>query len=366
MPKLQTLVPLIPSRTPINPATGKPLVGRLPEEAIILVLLFLPIADIATVARCSRRLSSLCRDERVWRAKLKLLDWQGPSPDEKGKGKDTNITPSQQRRASVASAFGSPPRAAAFNRLATASTSSSLSAAPGFDDDDEDGFGDFTSSSTPGPSTTGDLLHPNSFASISLSDPPLEPKRKKPVKDDLLLLFDEELEEDRSVSTSLSAKRASAPVSLSTRQGRSSSVDLFKKYHAALVPYYLSFQQHSTNSTLFISSDLTPIQRAHVLSNLTRFMQPPLAPTRSLQTLTAVRRNLQNAMDFYENSMLAEFEKADSKNDEVSMKQLAEVMWALNGCQSLVQVFLNKREMYVYGPHLLVLSLSLSQDSDWK
>jgi recyclin-1 len=343
MPRLQSLVPLTPSRVPVNPATGKPLIGRLPEEAVILVLLFLPIPDIATVARCSRRLSSLCRDERVWRGKLKWLDWQGPVND-KGKNKEYD------GRRNTMYGYGSSTRVA--NGLPGPSSS------PVAETNEDDGFGDFASFVS-GPSSGGPA--PGTFASISLNDPPIEPKRKQPVKDDLLLLFDD-VEEDlgsRSAANTSRAKRASAPVAPASPNhfGDSRSYDRFKEYHAMLLPYYLSFQQYSTNSVLFTSSDLTPLRRAHTLSNLSRFIQLTLAPTRSPHVLGIVRRNLQSAIDSYEASMLSEFEKADERNDEDSMKRIADVMWGLNGCQSLVQIFLNKREMCVW--YLMALSARL-------
>lgn len=56
-----------------RPTPPVQLVGRLPADLHVLVLTYLPIADVPTYGRCSRILAELVRDERIWEARWKWL-----------------------------------------------------------------------------------------------------------------------------------------------------------------------------------------------------------------------------------------------------------------------------------------------------
>lgn len=64
-----------------------------------------------------------------------------------------------------------------------------------------------------------------------------------------------------------------------------------------------------------------------------------------------VLRNVQSAMDFFESALLTEFERADTRGDEQGMKEKAGVLWELNQSQSVVQVFVQKREIFYDQSH---------------
>ena len=108
---------------------------------------------------------------------------------------------------------------------------------------------------------------------------------------------------------------------------------------------------------------MTPLLRARLLASLNRFCHPLVAPTRSRTQRLLVARNVQSAIDFYESTLLAEFERADTDaggakggakgggalkgatgRDEATMKDKANVLWELNQSTTLSQVFVQKRE----------------------
>ena len=127
--------------------------------------------------------------------------------------------------------------------------------------------------------------------------------------------------------------------------------DVFIKYHNLLLPYYLSLITHTTSSLVFSSPTLTPSTRSQILSSLIRFCSPLVAPTRSLPQRTTVLRNVQSATDFFESALLAEFERADTRRDEESMRDKSRILWDLNASNSVVQVFVQKREIFYDQSH---------------
>jgi len=153
-------------------------------------------------------------------------------------------------------------------------------------------------------------------------------------------------------------------------------VDVFKAYHALLVPYFASLKTHTTSSLVFTTPSLAPMQRARLLATLARFCHALVAPTRSLPQRLGTLRNVQSAMDFFESTLLAEFERADAVaattagaagRDEEAMRDRASVMWEVNQSQTVAQVFVQKRETLFGAGHdplrnltCVPLSLSLS------
>lgn len=124
-------------------------------------------------------------------------------------------------------------------------------------------------------------------------------------------------------------------------------IDVFKSYHALLVPHYHSLKTHTTSSLVFTTPNLSPMQRARLLATLARFCHALVAPTRSLPARLGTLRNVQSAMDFFESTLLAEFERADAARptrDEDAMRDRASVMWEVNQSQTVAQVFVQRRE----------------------
>lgn len=343
--------PLKPMRSP-----AANMVGSLPEEAIIVILQYLPIPTIVNVALCSRRLNRLCNDERVWKKKLAWLDFRdGREGAVEGAGVE-NVN-RNGKLVEVASGKGkgsAGPMAPSSSRTGPKSPIS-----PGTNGDfgmgaleqQDDGFGDFVDVSE----------EPSSgFQSVSLNSEPLAPTKKPPPpakKEDLLMEFDEEEEEDLGsmgvITNGRSAQQVQQPISPTTPSSPTTtptknSKQLFVSHFSALLPYYLSLQTYTTSSLLFSNPSLTPSNRAQILSSLNRLLLPPLAPTISPHTLAIVTRNLQSAADWFESAMLAEFEKADERGDEVAMRNGAKVLWELNGGASVVQgIYRRNRNRFI-------------------
>lgn len=81
---------LVPNKQILSKRTGRPLasytapktIGRLPEEAYLLLYYHLPVPDVPNLARCCRKVAALAKDERVWSKKVRDLGWRGPLPEE--------------------------------------------------------------------------------------------------------------------------------------------------------------------------------------------------------------------------------------------------------------------------------------------
>src|ERR1700722_11330322 len=74
---MEKFVSLEPTRLHTSARAHKPpaptLVGRLPEDLHIFLLTHLPVPDIPSYSRCSRRTASLAQRDKVWEIKWKSL-----------------------------------------------------------------------------------------------------------------------------------------------------------------------------------------------------------------------------------------------------------------------------------------------------
>ncbi|GAA5948066.1 hypothetical protein JCM3765_007091 [Sporobolomyces pararoseus] len=274
------------------------------------------------------------------------------------------------------------------------------------DEDDDDGFGDFqdgdfVDQQGDGADTSVDVFGlSDSFTNTVKLDKPPRPKEKS---DDLLLMFDDDDEDGDdliaqpittvktssrrppavtnltfttqpvlpsppiSATSQSSSSRPSAftfnptssssfstnpsPTSPNSQPAAGSNdkyLTIYKTYHSILLPYYTSLMTHTTSSLVFTTSSLSPMSRAQLLSTLSRFCHPLLAPTRSLPQRMTVLRNVQSAMDFFESTLVSEFERSDRLKDEQGMKEKAKVLWELNKQNSLKEIFVQKREEQVF------------------
>ena len=355
---------------PLLSASAPRLIGRLPEEAYLSIFYHLPLADTASLARCARKIAALAKDERVWSRKLALLDWKGSPPKSAVSLLERRASHvrsrSENNKIAAASVFAQSPKNASFPALkqppfAATPTTPSIPEAEG------DGFGDFVDFSGPPHQTTmshangnGNEHFEDGFSSNmieNVSSTKLTSLRKD---EDLLMLFDDEVE-DMGLATASPAKQkqpspvpapqpSSVPqshaITLSHRGTPAPSYDLFVSYYQALLPYFLSLQTQTTSSLVFTRPTASPHHRAELLSNLSRLLSTPVAPTRSSSTLAAVRRNLQSASDHFEAGMLAQFEKAADGNALLDMRETARAVWELNGGSSVVQIFINKIPLF--------------------
>ncbi|GAA5874623.1 hypothetical protein JCM16303_002927 [Sporobolomyces ruberrimus] len=409
MERWTALLPDRANNTSLHPHHPRPRkFGRLTEPAYLTVLQFLPIPDIPQFALASKKFSQLVRDDTVWKVKLEWLNYKGPGKiqptterEHVSEVEPTRPSTNGQRPAVVTSGASSDDEFGDFFDGGDDERASQGQGGGGTDD----GFGDFQDGDfQEGQADTSiDVFGlSNEFSnSIQLETPPPTVTKRPKAADDLLLMFDDDEDDDDliappplSVSTtrtsSNKSKRPPAVTNLtfdtrptlpsppiSANSTSSSSrpsafafnsptspntpssphhnyLSTYKTYHSILLPYYTSLMTHTTSSLVFTTSSLSPMMRAQLLSTLSRFCHPLLAPTRSLPQRMTVLRNVQSAMDFFESALVAEFERADRgggievKKDEEGMREKAKVLWELNEGNSLSQIFVQKREEVFY------------------
>lgn len=309
------------------------LLGRLPEAAVLLILTHATLPDVRSLCLCSRRLNVLAKDDVVWSAKLKLLDYDARKPGQKQA--NGHAVASGNARLSVDHQRSSQPGKAKEDVLFTAA---------------EDDFGDFMTPSA----------H-DGFGNV------FEASMSKGAND--LLSFDDDGGQDIGTNKADELKKSSSqPKPADLAATGETPKETFIKAYSALIPYYLSLQIHTTSSLLFTQPALSQLNRARLLAALTHVLLQPLAPTRSAGTLNIYKRNLESAIDFFEGAVLAEFEKADIRHDLDAMKRCATVAWALPSTTStfsatamhsltgasnknIVQVFVNRREIFYDQSH---------------
>lgn len=368
---------LAPDRRATQHGPRITLIGRLPAEAYIVILSFLPIPDIPAFALSSRKLAEITRDDKLWRNKLALLDYRGPG-----------AIPWHASHTSNANGAGAGSRGASLETRRIVPPVSPLYSAPLLDDDfgeffeadgdvsqvHDDGFGEFQDFEGQGPpkaNGTADPFGLGEFGALSVNGRGTAPKSKaRAGGDDLMMLFDDEDSAPPQAQPSFTRPTVPSRLTFDTppqpsskrppprRQPTSptspsglSSRSIFIAHHNLLLPYYLSFVTHTTSSLVFTSPTLSPESRAHLLASLVRFCSPLVAPTRSLPQRQTVLRNVQSGMDFFESALLAEFERADTRREEEAMKEKARILWELNASMSVVQVFVQKREIFYDQTH---------------
>ncbi|KAM0791348.1 hypothetical protein ACM66B_005816 [Microbotryomycetes sp. NB124-2] len=370
---------LLPDKRASTQSPHVRLHGRLPEEAYIVILQYLPVPDIPQLAATSRKLASLAKDDRVWRFKLARLNYKGPGAiqwQQSDKGSSNTQPPDDSSPKPDTNGHDAQPPATAYKDAPESDADDFgdfLDADVSNDDhtDADDTFGAFQDSAVSPAIDEFELSA--GFGELDLG--PTATKQPQKQADDLMMLFDDDAEE---VPTPPQSVKATAPTkpdparhvrTVSVKQSVSLDdsrpfVDVFKTHHGLLLPYYLSLVHHTTSSLVFSTAELTPMTRARILSSLVRFCHPLVAPTRSLPQRTTVLRNVQSAMDFFESALLSEFEKADTRRDERAMKEKAQVLWELNQTSNVMQVFVQKREIFYDQSHNPLRNISKIQTPD--
>lgn len=321
------------------------LLGKLPIESYIIIFQFLPIPDISSLALCCRKLSLLSRDDKVWKRKVNWLDYRGPGRIEYN---NSTISNDEANVDGTTSLHSSKAPLVSGKKTETIVDDEFGDFFDGDEElariEDDDGFGEFQDfdevipikpNSTIAGGATNDLM-------MMFDDIPITKNTKKPS------LLPPIIKKSRPLSSS---SKASSRNAANSNIPQLSFLEIFKQHQALLLPYYISLITHTTSSLIFTSPTLTPSTRSQLLSSLVRFCSPLLAPSRSLPQRTTVLRNVQSSMDFFESALLAEFEKADSRGDESSMREKARLLWDLNASTSVVQVFVQKREIFYDTSH---------------
>ncbi|KAF8074174.1 exocyst complex component Sec10-domain-containing protein [Lyophyllum atratum] len=297
-------------------ATTKPppppiLIGRLPVDLHQLVLSFLPITDVPAYARSSRALNALVKEEKFWEAR-----WLSLGVEQYNLGSVLDALEAAQKGQAGVTRAALPPTLSVSNDL--------------------DDFGDFAAVDTAAAGEYGDFVgSPPVSLSFSTAAATAAPTKRafyirahtllKPLAQTLgstpphLVLS--------ALSTFLATAPAPAP---------------------ALSP------PSSSSSTGGAAPDIPLRTRAKTLHLLALFLSPPIQPLRAWRPLSSA---LRAATDRFDASMLAAFDGADGRGDEVGMREAAEASWevwagtgGVVGEWEMGKVWAEKREIfYVQG-----------------
>mgnify|MGYP001571692531 FL=1 len=178
------------------------LIGRLPAEAYLAILAFLPVPDIPAFALASRKLAELTRDDRLWRTKLALLNYRGPGAIAWNDPAARTAAGAAAARASIDASRAPPPAPAPlfvasqvddeFGDFFDGEGDVALVHDDGFgefqDFDAQDGFEDVA----PAAGAQADPLGLGEFSSLSVGGAMGAPKPKSKGGDDLMMLFDDD------------------------------------------------------------------------------------------------------------------------------------------------------------------------------
>lgn len=122
----------------------------------------------------------------------------------------------------------------------------------------------------------------------------------------------------------------------------------YQRAHALLKPLVAPLSSdappHTILSTLTASSTRLQSKTLHFLA---LFLSPAVQPLRTWQTQLAV---LRSAIDRFDASLLAAFDRADETGDETAMRDAAEASWELcdadSGDWEMGKVWADKREIF--------------------
>jgi len=245
---------------------------------VLRIVQSLPVPDLPKVARSSRALSRIVRDERGWEWRCKVLDIAA----EASRAAQPPTLPRKLLRTSIADDdFGD-----------FSSTNDT------FEDVD---FGDFNTSKPNGRKADGDLLD---FDDLPLPSHPFSAGSHR-----------------TTGFFALTPTPTALPPGLFMRT--------YKAHHLALVPLCRHLRSSpspsSTLSLIFPNGAPTSLpEQANLLFSLLLFLSAQLQP---LYDWGFLRQALLAATDRFDSTCLVAFEVADSKGDATAMRSAAESSW---------------------------------------
>ncbi|WRT70136.1 uncharacterized protein IL334_007130 [Kwoniella shivajii] len=295
-------------------ASSGPLIGRWPEAVILSIIGLLPVSDLPNVARASRAVARLVKDERGWEVRCK---WLGLEPDSASPLKEH----SRPLQTPKKSSFSIPSKARA-----------SISA--------EDDFGDFSAHGN-------DVFEDVDFGDFEGARPNADSLGSK--KEQNLLDFDDLPLPSRPTGgggqktgffaltpTPTKPKVSSRNNGLYSVYANTQPGPFYKAYknhHLTMIPYCQHLRSSpspgSTLSLLFPPSSTTSLppslsDQSNLLLSLLLFLSPRLQP---LKDWGFLRQALLAAADRFDSTCLVAFEVSDGKKDEMGMRIAAESSW---------------------------------------
>ena len=310
---------LKPSKPPLRGRLPVgPYIGRWPESVLLRILHHIPVPDLPQVARCSRSLAQLVRDEAIWKHKYEVLGLSVNEGKLISRGRPRLNLPSVTQL--------SPPQT------------------PGSNEDD---FGDFSSD----PNEKFEDVDFGDFHGQRTNDTPNQ---------DRLIDFQELPLPSRPTGTNTSRPTgffALIPVHNQYQPTNGRYYKTYKAHHLSLLSLCRLIRSSpspsSTLSLLFPASNAPPpslSDQADRLLTLLLFLSPQIQP---LSDWGFLRQALLTAADRFDSTCLVAFETADARGDVAGMQIAASSSWKVwdagEGGQDQWEcgrVWVEKRELF--------------------
>ncbi|KAJ8090381.1 F-box protein: endocytic membrane traffic, recycling ReCYcling 1 [Marasmius tenuissimus] len=289
-----------------KPAEVPKLIGRLPTDIHLLILLHLPVPDFLSYSLTCRAAAELTRTEKIWESR-----WNALSVEKYGLQGILDELDAQKKTRAGASRAAAPPTIAV-----------------------DDDFGDFAS----GDLAAGDGDEMGDFIGAGGFDGALAAASATP--------------KIPSLSSDITFLNGNSNTSNSHRSQ-------YIRTHCLLKPLtkFLNQPPHVILSSLETSlgPNVTIRQQALALCLLSSFLSPQIKPVRQWSSLYS---SLRSAMDRFDANLLAAFDLSDGKSDEVGMREAAESSWlvwasdhtaaqaASTGGWEMGKVWAEKREIF--------------------
>ncbi|THH15991.1 hypothetical protein EW146_g4575 [Bondarzewia mesenterica] len=295
MDKFKALEPvkLYPSKN--QPHQQQQLIGRLPTDLHLLILQYLPVPDIPAYARVSRALAALASSDSLWDRR-----WRSLAVEEHNFGPILDDLDDRARKAAP-------------------------DIPPTLDVADDD-FGDFASG---GSASQGQDLFAPAVAADEMGD--------------FVGAF--------GGGATLSPRTPALIPALAAPSRRAQYI----RAHTLLAPLTaaLTSPPHLILTTLFPAPAPSLHNQSKLLHLLARFLSRDVQPLRTTESLAAA---LRAAVDRFQSTLLAAFDSADSRGDEVAMREAAEASWEIwdprasgIGEWEMGRVWAEKREIFYMG-----------------
>ncbi|KAI8822966.1 exocyst complex component Sec10-domain-containing protein [Fimicolochytrium jonesii] len=382
---------------PAAPAAPPKTIASLPPDLVIRTFTFLPVADLSSVARVSRRFKILAYNDEVYEPKLRALQ-VGTTEESAGAGQD-DAAGKENDASGLVELLSTRLRQMPGGHMLPGSTKyletgtlwGSLT-----DKDDsiqEEGSDkpvaaeavtpghDLPTPVTPSLEKAAAIAIPEDEADISVEAPledlpeddeasarpstnaevPAAPLPISPVSPQQLSITSA-LPTSRSSNITIGQgglkglERQSSRVSVGSvkrapRLSTQNAREIFKQMYINLSPYYYDFRKRQKDSKVFKDfKDLSEV--AMILRKLKLFSEAHFVPSSD-----DIQFALDTTIEWFESMLLGQFERAYDGKNLKEMKRNAYAAYFLNGGGAVIQLFISKNPVFfdpTYNPALII------------
>ncbi|TPX31646.1 hypothetical protein SmJEL517_g05071 [Synchytrium microbalum] len=365
------MAPKKPTNPPSKPSPPKTLTS-LPPDLIVRIFTYVPVPDLAKVARTSRRLKIIAYADGVYEPKLRYLGIPAPANSDENlhaSETDSHISvklkqlPGGHMLASGAAYLETGTLWGGFDPTPPGSGRNSVGGvnpmAPGVAVQDVEPS--LISQDTLDPFAP--QTQPNIYQQLN-SNGMLAPPKKSTLTIGAGGLRGAVVSGSVS-NSSIGIASTRSPSGKVVRQSsglpQRAARDAFKRIYAELSPYYVDFRKRGKDSRVFRDfKDL--IEIATVLRRLKLF-----GNAKFITDYEDINFALDTTMEWFESMILAQFDRAYDKEDIEEMRRNAVAAYQLNGGAACVQLFISKNPIFfdhTFNPSLVATKLPPPTSSD--